>query len=333
MRIVVAMSGGVDSSVAAGLLVRQGHDVIGLSMQLYDQSRRSRRQRSVGARLRHVLHDRRSARRPARRRHARNPALHRQFRARVRRHGHFEFRQRVFVGAHADSVRPLQRRSEVCDAGEPGRGTRRRLRGDGPLRARRSRSSDRHAIVLKRGADPAKDQSYFLFTLTQDQLSHAMFPVGALDKTRGPRLTRASSGLPSPTSRTATRSASSPPVSTRRFSRSTGRRQRAGAIRDVAGQTVGTPRRASIASPSASERASASPRPFLSTSSRIDAREQDGHRRPEGVARADRAHRIRCELDCRDRTGVRHARHRAHPPSASGGGRDDRLRCRTIACA
>ena len=36
MRIVVAMSGGVDSSVAAALLAEQGHDVIGLSMQLYD---------------------------------------------------------------------------------------------------------------------------------------------------------------------------------------------------------------------------------------------------------------------------------------------------------
>ena len=39
MRIVVAMSGGVDSSVAAALLAEQGHDVIGLSMQLYDQTR------------------------------------------------------------------------------------------------------------------------------------------------------------------------------------------------------------------------------------------------------------------------------------------------------
>src|SRR5215207_4880349 len=38
MRIVVAMSGGVDSSVAAALLAREGHDVIGLSMQLYDHS-------------------------------------------------------------------------------------------------------------------------------------------------------------------------------------------------------------------------------------------------------------------------------------------------------
>ena len=40
MRIVVAMSGGVDSSVAAALLADEGHDVIGLSMQLYDQTDR-----------------------------------------------------------------------------------------------------------------------------------------------------------------------------------------------------------------------------------------------------------------------------------------------------
>ena len=38
MRVVVAMSGGVDSSVAAALLARAGHEVIGLSMQLYDHS-------------------------------------------------------------------------------------------------------------------------------------------------------------------------------------------------------------------------------------------------------------------------------------------------------
>ena len=35
---------------------------------------------------------------------------------------------------------------------------------------------------LLRGLDPAKDQSYFLFTLDQAQLAHAMFPVGAMDK-------------------------------------------------------------------------------------------------------------------------------------------------------
>ena len=38
MRIVVAMSGGVDSSVAAALLKEQGHEVVGISMQLHDQT-------------------------------------------------------------------------------------------------------------------------------------------------------------------------------------------------------------------------------------------------------------------------------------------------------
>src|SRR5439155_25054086 len=38
MRIVAAMSGGVDSSVAAALLREQGHDVVGISMQLHDQT-------------------------------------------------------------------------------------------------------------------------------------------------------------------------------------------------------------------------------------------------------------------------------------------------------
>src|SRR2546427_6461100 len=49
MRIVVAMSGGVDSSVAAALLAEQGHEVIGLSMQLYDHAGEAGGQRSFGS--------------------------------------------------------------------------------------------------------------------------------------------------------------------------------------------------------------------------------------------------------------------------------------------
>jgi tRNA-specific 2-thiouridylase len=45
---------------------------------------------------------------------------------------------------------------------------------------RRNEATGRFELL--RGADPAKDQSYFLFTLDQSQLAHAMFPVGGMDK-------------------------------------------------------------------------------------------------------------------------------------------------------
>ncbi|HEY1637245.1 MAG TPA: asparagine synthase-related protein, partial [Rhizomicrobium sp.] len=43
MRVVVAMSGGVDSSVAAALMAREGHEVIGVTLQLYDHGAAIRR--------------------------------------------------------------------------------------------------------------------------------------------------------------------------------------------------------------------------------------------------------------------------------------------------
>ena len=107
MRIVVAMSGGVDSSVAAALLAEQGHDVIGLSMQLYDQSGTQ----SFGSCC--TLDDLHDARRVASARGFPHYILNfeRQFTDTVISN----FVQRVHGGPDADSMRALQQRPEVFD--------------------------------------------------------------------------------------------------------------------------------------------------------------------------------------------------------------------------
>ena len=126
------MSGGVDSSVAAALLAEQGHDVIGLSMQLYPRLRAATQ--SFGSCC--TLDDLHDARRVASRTEV--PALHRELRAAVHRHGDLELRQRVHVRAHADSVRALQQRHEVLDAAGPRARARVGVSGDGTLRPRRA---------------------------------------------------------------------------------------------------------------------------------------------------------------------------------------------------
>ena len=156
MKIVVAMSGGVDSSVAAARLAAQGHDIVGLSMQLYDQR--------GGETLRPLLLARRSARRPARGRDRRLPALHRQLRAAVPRDRHRRLRARVRRRAHADPVRPLQQRSEVLHSARsrprPGRHARRHrtlrprdARGRRPVGAAPRRRSRQGPVVFPVLAD------------------------------------------------------------------------------------------------------------------------------------------------------------------------------------
>jgi tRNA-specific 2-thiouridylase len=176
MRVVVAMSGGVDSSVAAALLVEQGHEVIGLSMQLYVQCERDGRG-SFGSCC--SLDDLADARRVA-------AALdfphyivnfEEQFQATVVRNFVDEYTRGrtpipcVHCNAELKFAHLVDRASGL-DAAAVATGHYARVVFD----------EDGREYQLLRGADPDKDQSYFLFSLTQDQLARAMFPVGALTK-------------------------------------------------------------------------------------------------------------------------------------------------------
>jgi tRNA-specific 2-thiouridylase len=173
MRIVVAMSGGVDSSVAAALLVEQGHDVIGLSMQLYDQSGNE----TFGSCC--SLDDLYDARRVADAIGIPHYILNfeRQFQDSVVSN---------FVSEYAAGRTPLP--CAHCNSDLKFATLLDRARGlDGDLVATghyaRTDRSPEGRWLLRRGTDHGKDQSYFLASLTQTQLARASFPVGGLTKT------------------------------------------------------------------------------------------------------------------------------------------------------
>ncbi|HUL72582.1 MAG TPA: tRNA 2-thiouridine(34) synthase MnmA [Vicinamibacterales bacterium] len=174
MRIVVAMSGGVDSSVAASLLAEAGHDVIGLSMQLYDQRDSPDAFGSCCS-----LDDLHDAKRVARTIGV--PHYLMNFEAAFE-----DAVVRNFVSEYASGRTPipcvhcnaslkfttLLDRAAAFDAAGVATGHYARVEFD----------EDRRRYRLLRGTDRDKDQSYFLFSLTQDQLARAVFPVGHLTK-------------------------------------------------------------------------------------------------------------------------------------------------------
>ena len=168
------MSGGVDSSVAAALLAQQGHEVIGLSMQLYDQR---------GGEIRFgtccTIDDLHDARRVAARIGIPHYIMNfeRQFDDQVVSN---------FVREYTAGRTPIpcvhcNGDLKFATLAERAAGLGADLVATGHY-ARVERDPVTGRALLKRGVDAAKDQSYFLFTLTQDQLAHAMFPVGDLQK-------------------------------------------------------------------------------------------------------------------------------------------------------
>jgi tRNA-uridine 2-sulfurtransferase len=171
-RVVVAMSGGVDSSVVAALLADEGYDVVGITLQLYDHGAAVGKKGACCAGA--DIHD---ARRVADRLGIPHYVL--DYESRFRQAVMDDFANTYLQGATPipcvrcnQSVKFADLLTTARDLGADcmatGHYVQRLLGADGP--------------ELHRAADPARDQSYFLFATTAEQLGYLRFPLGGMPK-------------------------------------------------------------------------------------------------------------------------------------------------------
>jgi tRNA-specific 2-thiouridylase len=186
MRILVAMSGGVDSSTVAGLLHEAGHEVIGVTLQLYDHGAATGRKGACCAGQ--DIHD---AGRVADHLGIPHYVLDSE-----KRFAEAVIRDFADSYAAGETPVPCIRCNQTVKFADLtalalGLGCERlatghyALRFDGP-----------DGPELHRAADAARDQSWFLFATTREQLAHALFPLGEMPDKHAVRAEAMRLGLP-----------------------------------------------------------------------------------------------------------------------------------------
>ena len=173
-RVVAAMSGGVDSSVVAAMLKREGYDVVGVTLQLYDHGAAVNKPGACCAGQ--DIHD---ARRVADAMGFPHYVL--DYESRFRSAVMEDFADTYLAGAtpipcvrcnQTVKFKDLKRVAEDLSADCLVTGHYvQRLEGDG-------------GPELHRAADASRDQTYFLFATTREQLSYLRFPLGGMPKSR-----------------------------------------------------------------------------------------------------------------------------------------------------
>ena len=171
-KVVVAMSGGVDSSVVAALMKQEGYDVTGITLKLYDDAKQSKESRQCCA-----GQDIMDAKRVSEKIGIKHEILYYQK----------KFKSEVidsFIDSYAAGETPIP--CVQCNQTVKFRDLfkyAKDLKADALITGHYvSRFQKNGNASMYRAKDQSRDQSYFLFNTTQEQLDFLRFPLGNLDK-------------------------------------------------------------------------------------------------------------------------------------------------------